>query len=48
MGVGRAMPSTQSSGPSAGSPGPGGVLVVGGGQAAIQLAISLRELGARK
>jgi 3-phenylpropionate/trans-cinnamate dioxygenase ferredoxin reductase component len=39
------MPSTQSSGPSAGSPGPDGVLIVGGGQAAMQLAISLRELG---
>jgi 3-phenylpropionate/trans-cinnamate dioxygenase ferredoxin reductase subunit len=30
---------------SAGSPGAGGVLIVGGGQAAMQLAISLRELG---
>ena len=39
------MPSVQSSSTSAGSPGPGGVLIVGGGQAAMQLAISLRELG---
>jgi len=39
------MPSVQSGSASAGSPGPGGVLVVGGGQAAMQLAISLRELG---
>jgi len=39
------MPSTQSSSTSAGSPGPDGVLIVGGGQAAMQLAISLRELG---
>src|ERR1700729_1590831 len=45
MEVGRAMPSTQSSSTSAGSPGPDGVLIVGGGQAAMQLAISLRELG---
>ena len=39
------MPSVQSGSTSAGSPGPGGVLIVGGGQAAMQLAISLRELG---
>jgi thioredoxin reductase len=39
------MPSVLSGGTSAGSPGPGGVLIVGGGQAAMQLAISLRELG---
>ena len=39
------MPSVQSGSTSAGSPGPGGVLIVGGGQTAMQLAISLRELG---
>ena len=39
------MPSVQSSGASAGSPGAGGVLIVGGGQAAVHLASSLRELG---
>ncbi len=39
------MPSGQSSSASAGSPGAGGVLIVGGGQAAVQLAGSLRELG---
>ena len=39
------MPSVQSGSTSAGSPVPGGVLIVGGGQAAMQLAISLRELG---
>jgi len=39
------MPSGQGGSTSAGSPGPGGVLIVGGGQAAMQLAISLRELG---
>ena len=39
------MPSVQSSGASAGSPGAGGVLIVGGGQAAMHLASSLRELG---
>ena len=39
------MPSVQSGSTSGGSPGPGGVLIVGGGQAAMQLAISLRELG---
>src|SRR3984885_11741827 len=44
-GFGLAMPSVQSSGASAGSPGAGGVLIVGGGQAAVHLASSLRELG---
>ena len=39
------MPSVQSSGASAGSPGADGVLIVGGGQAAVHLASSLRELG---
>ena len=39
------MPSVQSSGASTGSPGAGGVLIVGGGQAAMHLASSLRELG---
>ena len=39
------MPSEQSGNTSAGSPGPDGVLIIGGGQAAMQLAISLRELG---
>ena len=44
-GSGEQMPRVQSGSTSAGSPGPGGVLIVGGGQAAMQLAISLRELG---
>ena len=35
----------QSSSASTGSPGADGVLIVGGGQAAVQLASSLRELG---
>ena len=39
------MPSVQSSSASAGSPGADGVLIVGGGQAAMHLASSLRELG---
>src|SRR5579859_1864807 len=39
------MPSVESSGASTGSPGAGGVLIVGGGQAAVNLASSLRELG---
>jgi len=39
------MPSVQSGSTSAGSPGAGGVLIVGGGRTAMQLAISLRELG---
>jgi len=39
------MPSVQSSSPSAGSPGAGDVLIVGGGQAAVHLASSLRDLG---
>ncbi|MGH3292314.1 MAG: NAD(P)/FAD-dependent oxidoreductase [Trebonia sp.] len=39
------MPSVQSSSPSAGSPGADGVLIVGGGQAAVHLASSLRDLG---
>ena len=39
------MPSVQSSGTSAGSPGAGGVLIVGGGQAAVHLASALRDLG---
>jgi hypothetical protein len=39
------MPGAQSGSTPAGSPGAGGVLIVGGGQAAMQLAISLRELG---
>ena len=39
------MPSVQSSGTSTGSPGAGGVLIVGGGQAAMHLASSLRDLG---
>src|SRR5215469_7311295 len=42
------MPSVQSGSASAGSPGADGVLIVGGGQAAMQLAISLRELGWRE
>jgi 3-phenylpropionate/trans-cinnamate dioxygenase ferredoxin reductase subunit len=45
MGVWQAMPSVQSSSPSAGSPGADGVLIVGGGQAAVHLASSLRDLG---
>lgn len=44
-GSGEQMPRVESGSTSAGSPGPGGVLIVGGGQAAMQLAISLRELG---
>ena len=39
------MPSLQSSSPSTGSPGADGVLIVGGGQAAMHLASSLRDLG---
>jgi 3-phenylpropionate/trans-cinnamate dioxygenase ferredoxin reductase component len=39
------MPGVQSSGASAGSPGAGGVLIVGGGQAAVHLASSLRDFG---
>jgi 3-phenylpropionate/trans-cinnamate dioxygenase ferredoxin reductase component len=39
------MPSVQYDSVSAGSPGTDGVLIVGGGQAAVQLATSLRELG---
>lgn len=39
------MPSVQSSSASAGSPGADGVLIVGGGQAAMHLASSLREHG---
>jgi 3-phenylpropionate/trans-cinnamate dioxygenase ferredoxin reductase subunit len=39
------MPSTQSSSASAGSSEADGVLIVGGGQAAVHLASSLRELG---
>jgi len=39
------MPSVQSSGASVGSPGADGVLIVGGGQAAVHLASSLRDLG---
>jgi len=39
------MPSAQSDGTLAGSPGRDGLLIVGGGQAAMQLALSLRELG---
>jgi 3-phenylpropionate/trans-cinnamate dioxygenase ferredoxin reductase subunit len=39
------MPSIQSSSASAGSPGTDGVLIVGGGQAAMHLASSLRDLG---
>jgi 3-phenylpropionate/trans-cinnamate dioxygenase ferredoxin reductase component len=39
------MPSVQSSSASAGSPGADGVLIVGGGQAAMHLASSLREYG---
>ena len=42
------MPSVQSGSASADSPGAGGVLIVGGGQAAMELAISLRELGWRE
>jgi 3-phenylpropionate/trans-cinnamate dioxygenase ferredoxin reductase subunit len=38
------MASVQSSSPSAGSPGADGVLIVGGGQAAVHLASSLRDL----
>jgi 3-phenylpropionate/trans-cinnamate dioxygenase ferredoxin reductase subunit len=40
-----AQSSEQADGTSVGSPGADGVLIVGGGQAAMQLAISLRELG---
>jgi 3-phenylpropionate/trans-cinnamate dioxygenase ferredoxin reductase component len=39
------MPSVRSGSASAGSPGAGGVLIVGGGQAAMHLASSLREHG---
>ena len=39
------MPSVQSSSASAGSPGADGVLIVGGGQAAMHLASTLREHG---
>lgn len=39
------MPSVPSSSASAGSPGPDGVLIVGGGEAAVHLASALRELG---
>ena len=39
------MPSVQSSSASTGSPGADGVLIVGGGQAAVQLASSLRDFG---
>jgi 3-phenylpropionate/trans-cinnamate dioxygenase ferredoxin reductase subunit len=39
------MPSVQSGSASFGSPGADGVLIVGGGQAAVHLASSLRELG---
>jgi 3-phenylpropionate/trans-cinnamate dioxygenase ferredoxin reductase component len=39
------MPSVQAGGASFGSPGADGVLIVGGGQAAVHLASSLRELG---
>jgi len=39
------MPSVQSGGASAGSPGADGVLIVGGGQAAVHLASTLRDLG---
>ena len=39
------MPSVQSSSASAGSPGADGVLIVGGGQAAMHLASALREYG---
>src|SRR5579863_6153378 len=39
------MPSVQSSSPTAGSPGADGVLIVGGGQAAVHLASSLRDFG---
>jgi 3-phenylpropionate/trans-cinnamate dioxygenase ferredoxin reductase subunit len=39
------MPSGQPSNAVAGSPGPDGVLIVGGGEAAVHLASSLRELG---
>jgi 3-phenylpropionate/trans-cinnamate dioxygenase ferredoxin reductase subunit len=39
------MPSVQYDSVSAGSPGTDGVLIVGGGQAAVQLATALRELG---
>ena len=39
------MPSVQSSSASAGSPGADGVLIVGGGQAAVHLASALRDLG---
>jgi 3-phenylpropionate/trans-cinnamate dioxygenase ferredoxin reductase subunit len=39
------MPSVQSSSASTGSPGADGVLIVGGGQSAVQLASSLREFG---
>jgi 3-phenylpropionate/trans-cinnamate dioxygenase ferredoxin reductase subunit len=39
------MPSVQSNGTSFGSPGAAGVLMVGGGQAAVHLASALRDLG---
>jgi len=39
------MPSAQPSSAATGSPGPDGVLIVGGGEAAVHLASSLRELG---
>jgi 3-phenylpropionate/trans-cinnamate dioxygenase ferredoxin reductase subunit len=39
------MPSARSSSACFGSPGADGVLIVGGGQAAVHLASSLRELG---
>ncbi len=39
------MPSVQSGGASAASPGADGVLIVGGGQAAVHLASSLRDFG---
>jgi 3-phenylpropionate/trans-cinnamate dioxygenase ferredoxin reductase subunit len=45
MEVPATMPSVQSSSPSTGSPGADGLLIVGGGQAAMHLATSLRDLG---
>src|ERR1700753_1205127 len=45
MEVPATMPSVQSSSPTSGAPGADGVLIVGGGQAAMHLASSLRELG---
>ena len=45
MEVPATMPSVQSSSPTSGSPGADGVLIVGGGQAAMHLASSLRDLG---